>query len=188
MFNPRPESDSNPEQVADLVESMRKEDFLYILAKSIRLLPFEARKDSQTIFSYVLRFRPPNSTAEDAPALAFVIDQRPEVIVELCRGYAQRESAMPCGVVLREILKHEAVAAIILYDQSLEGEPAVRYNDIDTSTQQSGNGAFWRFFTWIDEGAFEVSADAFTTFRVSCGEQTRGARPLNRYAGDSYET
>ena len=76
---------------------------------------------------------------------------------------------MPCGAVLREILKNEAVAAIILYDQSLEGEPAVTFTDIDTQTRQSGEGVFWKFFTWIDEGAFEVSADAFTTFRAGHG-------------------
>jgi len=29
----------------------------------------------------------------------------------------------------------------------------------------SGNGVFWEFFEWIDRGSFEVSADAFTTFR-----------------------
>jgi hypothetical protein len=26
---------------------------------------------------------------------------------------------------------------------------------------------FWSFFDWIDKSSFEVSADAFTTFRVS---------------------
>lgn len=152
---------------------MKREDFLYTLARSIHLLPFEARKDSQTIFSYVLRFRPPSSTAEDTPALAYAIDERPEVIVELCRGYAHRDSSMPCGAVLREILKHNAVAAIILYDQSREREPATRYRDIETESVQSGEGVFWKFFDWIDEGAFEVSADAFTTFRVSCEGQAR---------------
>ena len=147
---------------------MIQEDFLYVLASSIRLLSFESRKDSQAIFSYVLRFRPPGSTAEDSTALSYVINNRPEVVVELCRGYNYKESAMPCGAVLREVLKHESIVSIILYDQSLEDQ-------LDTKTGgmayvgdlQSGNGVFWKFFDWIDGGAFEVSADAFTTFRVS---------------------
>ena len=147
---------------------MKREDFLITLVRSIRLLPFEARKDSQAIFSYSLRFRPPNSVAEDTPGLAYVIDEKPEVLIELCRGYTHKDSAMPCGTVLREILKHEHVTAIIFYDQSRDGEPATAFNDIDTQLQQSGEGVFWDFFNWIDEGAFEVSADAFTTFRACC--------------------
>ena len=148
---------------------MKREDFLVILARNIHLLPFDTRKDSQAIFSSILRFRPANSTAEDTPALAYVVNERPEVLVELCRGYAHRESALSCGMVLKEILKHEAVATVILYDQSQEKEPSTSFENVDLMTPQSGNGVFWGFFKWIDEGAFEVSADAFTTFRVSLG-------------------
>lgn len=147
---------------------MIQEDFLYVLGKSIHLLSFESRKDSQAIFSYVLRFRPPASTAQDSPAMSYVINDRPEVVVELCRGYDNKESAMPCGAVLREILKHELVVNIILYDQSLENQLDTKIDDrASLDRPQSGDGVFWRFFDWIDEGAFEVSADAFTTFRVN---------------------
>ena len=162
------ETDSNPESVLQLITSMIQEDFLYVLASSIHLLPFESRKDSQAIFSYVLRFRPSGSTAEDTPALSYVINDRPEVIVALCRGYNYKESAMPCGAVLREVLKHESVVSIILYDQSLENQLDVKIVETTyVDEPQSGDGVFWKFFDWIDGGAFEVSADAFTTFRVS---------------------
>ena len=82
---------------------------------------------------------------------------------------------MPCGAVLREVLKYEGIASIILYDQSydqsLENQLDTKLGDIAYDTAyvdrpQSGDGVFWRFFDWIDGGAFEVSADAFTTFRV----------------------
>ena len=165
------ETESSPDQVSQLVNSIIQEDLLYSLARSILLLPFESRKDTQAIFSHVLRFKPFNSTAPDPPALAYIIDTRPEVIVELCRGYEHRESAMPCGVVLREALKHDAIAEIILYDQSVKGEKVARINDIDLGEKQTGNGVFWDFFSWIDRGAFEVSTDAFTTFRVNCAPQ-----------------
>ncbi|MCJ1275399.1 hypothetical protein MMC21_003202 [Puttea exsequens] len=159
------ETESNPDQVIQLITSMIQEDFLYTLARSIHLLPFEGRKDTQTLFSHILRFRPPNSTAEDSPALEYVINERPEVIVELCRGYEHKESVMPCGVVLREILKHEDVAQIVLCDESKPGEAAIRINEIDEEALQNGEGVFWKFFPCIDTGAFEVSADAFSTFR-----------------------
>lgn len=73
---------------------------------------------------------------------------------------------MPCGVVLREALKHESVAKIVLCDQSKANERAVKIEQIDMEVKQSGEGVFWKFFPWIDGGAFEVSTDAFTTFRV----------------------
>ncbi len=73
---------------------------------------------------------------------------------------------MPCGTVLREIMKHDEVVEIILYDQSKEGERVIRLDQIRPETKQAGSGVFWKFFSWIDRGAFEVSTDAFTTFRV----------------------
>lgn len=170
MLIPRVETDSSPEQVAHLVNSMIQEDLLYLLAHSIHLLPFESRKDCQSIFSYVFRFKPANGLSPDPPAMSYIIHQRPEVIVELCRGYARKESAMPCGVVLREMLKqYEEVAAIIIYDESHENERATSVDEIDLrdSPVQSGHGVFWKFFSWIENGAFEVSTDAFTTFRVN---------------------
>lgn len=159
------ETESSPEQVSHLVNSVIQEDFLYSLARSVQLLPFESRKDTQSIFSYVLRHRSPSSPNADPPALQYVVYQRPEVLVALCRGYEQKESAMPCGMVLREALKYESVAATILYDQSGPGERAAKIDQIDFDAKQSGEGVLWQFFSWIDNGAFEVSTDAFTTFR-----------------------
>ena len=70
---------------------------------------------------------------------------------------------MACGGVLREALKRDAVAAIILYH---EPDQALDLSNIDPSTLASGKGVFWKFFDWIDKAAFELSADAFNTFRV----------------------
>ena len=166
-LNATAETESSPEQTSQLVHSIIQDDFLFSLARSIYLLPFESRKDTQSIFSYVLRHRPPSNPNDDPPALKHVIQSRPEVLLSLCRGYQYKESAMPCGVVLREALKHESVAATILYDQSRENERADRLDEIDLRASQSDQGVFWKFFSWIDSGAFEVSTDAFTTFRVS---------------------
>ena len=150
--------ESSPEQISTLVNSMIQEDFLFSLSRSVQLLPFESRKDTQSIFSYVLRFKPQNGANLDPPALSYVVHSRPETIINLCRGYEHKESAMPCGVVLREALRNESIATIILYDDS----PA----QTSLSDSQQPSGVLWNFFSWIDGGAFEVSTDAFTTFRV----------------------
>ena len=73
---------------------------------------------------------------------------------------------MQCGTVLREALKYEDVAIVILYSQPSEGDGKQGVEDLDLDKKQTGLGVFWQFFSWIDKGAFEVSTDAFTTFRV----------------------
>lgn len=157
--------DSSPEQVHQLVNCIINEDILYELARSIRLLPFEARKDAQIIFSHVLRFKPPASAPNETTAINYLVMTRPEIIIELCHGYDDPKSAMPCGTILRQALQHDTVAAVMLYDESQRGEKAVSLNTVDVSRPQSGKGVFWRFFEWINKSSFEVSADAFTTFR-----------------------
>ncbi|CAD0112016.1 unnamed protein product, partial [Aureobasidium uvarum] len=159
-----PELDVSPDQVFQLVNLLVTEDLLRVLAENIHRLPFESRKDTQTIISNVLRYKQPG---EDQPiALQYIITTRPEVIIALCNGYDRRESAMPCGGILKEALKHDAVTALILYDEpSLHGQP-LDLGSIDTDQPASGQGVFWKFFDWIDKSLFEVSTDAFDTFRV----------------------
>ncbi|KAL0254948.1 Hym1p [Diplodia seriata] len=159
-----PEAEVSPEQVYQLVNLICAEDLLLYLAQNIHKLPFEARKDTQIIISNAFRYRIPNNANAEPPAMHYVLSNRPEIIIELCYGYERRESAMACGGVLREALKHDAVAALILYD-----EPDRRGKDmlanIDPTMPSSGDGVFWKFFEWIDRGAFEACADAFNTFR-----------------------
>ncbi|PYH45529.1 Mo25 family protein [Aspergillus saccharolyticus JOP 1030-1] len=157
----------SPDQVQSLIQAALQEDLLYDLARSLHLLPFEARKDTQAIFSHILRFRPANASSNqnDPPVISYIVHNRPEVIIELCKGYEHSESAMPCGVILREALKFDVIAAIILYDQSGDGEPAIKLTEVQPAVPQDGTGIFWRFFYWIDRGSFELSADSFTTFR-----------------------
>lgn len=149
-----------------LVQATLHEDLLYQLAHDIHMLPFEARKDTQTIFSHVLRFKPAHVTQGDPPVISYIVHHRPEIIVQLCRGYNYNQSAMPCGTILREAFKFDVIAAIILFDQSQGDEPAIRLTNVRPGMPQTGEGVFWQFFGWIDRGSFEVSADAFTTFRV----------------------
>ena len=163
-----PDSEASPDQIYQLVTAIIDEDILYLLAANLHRLPFESRKDAQVIFSYVFRFRPPTAAATSDPlALTHVIEKRPQVLVELCRGYDHKESATPAGTVLREVLKNENAAAIILYDDGdTPGSSARGVAAINRERPQKGNGVFWMFFDWIDKSSFEVAADAFTTFRV----------------------
>jgi len=161
------ESEASPDQVHQLIHAIIQEDLLYDISKSIRLLPFEARKDAQILFSHILRFKPQNAAPGDPSAISYLVLQRPEIIIELCRGYNHAQSAMPCGQILRQALAYDTIAAVILYDESQPNtnERAVQLKEVDVGRRQSGTGTFWKFFDWINKGSFEVSADAFTTFR-----------------------
>jgi calcium binding protein 39 len=132
------------------------------------MLPFEARKDAQIIFSHILRWKPSNGRSNES-AISYLVSKRPEIIVELCRGYEYPESALPCGTILRQAIMQDSLAAIILYDDSKPGERAVQIMDVDVGRQETCQGLFWNFFGWINKGSFEVSADAFNTFRVRTG-------------------
>ncbi|KJX98024.1 conidiophore development protein hyma [Zymoseptoria brevis] len=161
------EVEITPDQVYQLVGAILNESLLPVLVDSIARLPFEARKDTQTIISNVFRFRNPGSNSSEPDALREVLRRQPEIVVALCNGYDKRESASACGGILKEALKHDAVTAVILYDEpSSDGKRIDIYNDVDISTPSSGNGVFWKFFTWIDKSSFEVSADAFDCFRL----------------------
>ncbi|KAL5383429.1 hypothetical protein PMIN06_005719 [Paraphaeosphaeria minitans] len=158
-----PESEVNPASVFELLSLIIQEDLLFTLANNIHKLPFESRKDAQVIFSTAFRYKP--AGAPDPQVLHHVIQYRPEIIISLCRGYDRRESAMPCGGVLREALKYDSIAALLLYDEPTPDGKTRDLASVNPDVPSSGNGVFWKFFDWIDKGAFEVSADAFNTFR-----------------------
>ncbi|KAF2007698.1 Mo25-domain-containing protein [Amniculicola lignicola CBS 123094] len=158
-----PETEVNHEAVHQLLTLIVQEDLLYILANNIRELPFESRKDAQAIFSTAFRYKPIGAT--DPQVLHHVIQYRPEIIISLCKGYEWRESAMQCGGILREALKYDAIAALLLYDEPSPDGKSRDLANVNPDIPSSGKGVFWSFFDWIDKGAFEVSADAFNTFR-----------------------
>ena len=179
-----PEVEATPDAIYQLVQHILAESLLPLLVDSIHRLPFEARKDTQTIISNVFRFRNPGSTSSEPDALKDVLRRQPEIIISLCNGYDRRESASPCGGILKEALKWDAVAAVILYDEpSADGKTIDIYNDVDVTKPSSGKGVFWSFFAWIDKSSFEVSADAFDCFRLLL---TKHKQLVSQYIGTNF--
>jgi calcium binding protein 39 len=166
------DTEVSPESVLEQLGAIMNEDLLFILATNIHRLPFESRKDAQVIFSTAFRYKRPGQS--DPEVLHHIVTFRPEIIIALCRGYDRRESAMPCGGVLREALKYDAICALLLYDEPTEDGHALDLGNVNPDLPSSGNGVLWNFFDWIDKGAFEVSADAFNTFRVPSSLERHG--------------
>ena len=65
------------------------------------------------------------------------------VIILTCR-YENQDIALHCGLMLRECLRHETLCKIILTDER-----------------------FFHFFNYVEMSTFDISSDAFSTFKVS---------------------
>ncbi|KAJ1563213.1 Calcium-binding protein 39 [Cladochytrium tenue] len=60
----------------------------------------------------------------------------------LTRRYENHEIALNCGMILRECIRHEMLAKIILESDY-----------------------FWRYFSYVELPTFDVASDAFATFK-----------------------
>ena len=67
---------------------------------------------------------------------------KPEILKILISGYENQDVALNCGMILRESVRHEILAKIIL--------------DSD---------CFWDFFGFVELSTFDVASDAFATFK-----------------------
>merc|ERR1719499_52693 len=67
---------------------------------------------------------------------------KPDIIFTLCRGYEQQEIALNCGTMLRECIRYEALARIVMNSEH-----------------------FKNFFKYIEAPNFDIASDAFATFK-----------------------
>lgn len=161
------EAEAIPEQQFQLINALISEDALLPLVVNIQKFTFDGRKDTQFILSAAFRYKHPTAPAQEPIALHHILQSRPQIIIALCNGYEERESSGPCGIVLREALKYDAVAALILYDEKNDLSQPPNLAEVHTDEKAKGTGVFWNFFDWITQSkfSFEVSADAWNTFR-----------------------
>ena len=59
------------------------------------------------------------------------------------RSYRNQELALKCGVMLRECFRHESLANIVMQSDD-----------------------FYLFFEYVEVPTFDISSDAFSTFKV----------------------
>ncbi|KAJ3272100.1 hypothetical protein HDV01_005965 [Terramyces sp. JEL0728] len=131
------ENDPVPELVTQLSTEIINTDLLVILVHSIQLLEFEAKKDVAQIFNNLLR----RQLGTRFPTADY-IGGKPEVLMTLIGGYEKQDISLNCGMILRESLRHELLAKIILESPQ-----------------------FWNFFNYVELSTFDVASDAFATFK-----------------------
>jgi len=131
------ENDPSPEQVAQLSHEVYNNDLLQLLVLNIWRFEFEAKKDVSQVFNNMLR----RQIGTRWPTVEYLCT-REEILFTLLKGYENPDIALNCGMILRECLKHEAQAKILLYSDR-----------------------FFKFFEYVEIGTFDISSDAFQTFK-----------------------
>eukprot|EP01095_Lingulamoeba_sp_RSL-Kostka_P006982 TRINITY_DN220_c0_g1_i1.p1 TRINITY_DN220_c0_g1~~TRINITY_DN220_c0_g1_i1.p1 ORF type:complete len:338 (-),score=96.62 TRINITY_DN220_c0_g1_i1:779-1792(-) len=127
----------NPDTCSALAQEIYNSGVLPNIINHLIDLEFEARKDFAQIFNNLLRMQI-NTTS---PCVEYLC-QNTDILEALIAGYEQYEIALNCGSILRECIRHEPLAKVLLYSPS-----------------------FYEFFTYVELSNFDVASDAFVTFK-----------------------
>jgi len=133
------EGEPNADAVAQLAQEVYNTHLLYLFCQNMKSMDFEGKKDVVQIFNKLLR----REISSRLPTVDYVAGTKPEILTELCRGYEDPECALSMGMMLRECIKHESLAKIILYSDEL----------------------FYKFFDYVQISQFDIAADAFATLK-----------------------
>jgi len=135
----------NDEPTADIIGAVAQEAYkvslLSMLIQKIELVGFESKKDIVQIFNKLLR----REISMRYPTVEHICTQ-PEILSTLVRGYEDSKKqidALNYGMMLRECIKQEPLAKVIVHDETL----------------------FDQFFVYVQTTTFDVAADAFTSFK-----------------------
>jgi len=152
------ESPPVAEIVALLAQEVYSNDLLQLLVIHISKLDFEvcianthtnfrpanqtretqAKKDVAQIFNNLLR----RQIGTRSPTVEY-LGAREQILFDLLKGYDNPDVALNCGMILRECIRHESLAKLLLHSPN-----------------------FYLFFDYVDTSTFDIASDAFTTFKV----------------------
>lgn len=129
------DGDPLPEVVAQLAQETYSSDLLLALVQNISKLDFEARKDVAQIFNNLLR----RQIGSRWPTVEYLASgggiangasaatTGREVVFATLRGYEDEDVALNTGMILKEMVRHEALCEILLYSDEYALSPASRY-------------------------------------------------------------
>ncbi|XP_019355980.1 PREDICTED: calcium-binding protein 39-like isoform X2 [Crocodylus porosus] len=132
-------SDKEPptEMVAQLAQELYNSGLLVTLIANLQLIDFEGKKDVSQIFNNILR----RQIGTRSPTVEY-ISAHPHILFMLLKGYETPHIALRCGIMLRECIRHEPLAKIILFSEQ-----------------------FRDFFKYVEMSTFDIASDAFATFK-----------------------
>ena len=93
-------------------KTVQSEGLIALIIENIENMPFEARKDAALIFNNLMR----KNIANFAD---YVLDGFTVIVSKIINGYEHPDCALNCGSMLRECVRHDALAEAILKSQYL---------------------------------------------------------------------
>lgn len=127
----------NKDHVQELAYSIFELDVLILLINNLSRIEFECRKEVVSIFSNLLR----RQIGSSFPTVDYMC-LRTDLLFTLLLGYERGEMALSCGQMLKEAIRHERLARIILFHHS-----------------------FYNLFEYSQASSFDIASDAFGTFK-----------------------
>jgi calcium binding protein 39 len=137
IYTSDPGVDNNQEIATALTTEVISNDLIIPLIHQLGEFEFEAKKDTVTIFNHLLR-RQQGSTYVTVDYIC----SNTSILEELVSGYEDADVALSCGQMLRECLRHDALAKIVLFSDQ-----------------------FFNFFKYVEMSNFDVASDAFSSFK-----------------------
>uniref|UniRef100_A0A673T9C4 Calcium binding protein 39 like n=1 Tax=Suricata suricatta TaxID=37032 RepID=A0A673T9C4_SURSU len=125
------------EVVAQLAQELYNSGLLVTLIADLQLIDFEGKKDVTQIFNNILR----RQIGTRSPTVEY-ISAHPHILFMLLKGYETPQIALRCGIMLRECIRYEPLAKIILFSNQ-----------------------FRDFFKYVELSTFDIASDAFATFK-----------------------
>lgn len=150
------ENEVQPELVAQLSQEVYANDILQLLVLHIWRFEFEARKDVSQVFNNLLR----RQIGTRWPTVEY-LSSKEETIFAALKGYENAEIALNTGMILREMIRHEALARTLLYSDK-----------------------FYKFIDYIEQTTFGIACDAQANFKETL---TRHKSMVAEYLDTHYD-
>ncbi|CAF4123549.1 unnamed protein product [Rotaria socialis] len=138
LFGPR-DGSSEPaiSDVSQLCSGIYSQELMTTMINNLSRVTFEDRKEIVAIFNNLLR----RQVGAKYPAVDHIM-QRPGILFKLIEGYDNADIALNCGMMLRECIRVQELADIILKSPD-----------------------FYKFFDYVQKSTFDIASDAFATFK-----------------------
>jgi calcium binding protein 39 len=131
-----PESEAIRSQIA---EELYKNDILLLFIENLNLITFEGKKDILQIFGHIINRR----FGTRLPSVEYIL-KKSQIVWLLIEGYENNDLAFVCGQIIRDCIRYEALAQLVL---NIEHE-----ND-------------YKLFDYLRYPSFAISSDVFLTLQ-----------------------
>jgi len=136
-----PDVPPNKEAGLELAREILKTEMLELLVTHLPLLEFECRKDVSQVFSNLLR-----KHADGEHITVSWVARNAGVLQTMLTGYERPKVALNYGIMLRESIRHEALAALLL-------------------PSPERHTSFYKLFEYVESPFFDVASDAFASLK-----------------------